>query len=93
MIVDSRRVLRGGVRSAIVSACPAIYESVGICFFWEWAFRLGWALQPSGTLALLSLALLGFQCLVCNSRFFPLCVASDCTPLATLLPFPKSIGF
>ena len=48
--------------------------------------------SPSESLALVSLALLGFQCLVCNGRFFPPCVAQDCTPLATLLPFPKSAG-
>ena len=46
--------------------------------------------SPSAPLALVSLALLGFRCLVCNGRFFPPCVAQDCTPLATLLPFPKS---
>ena len=48
--------------------------------------------SPSAPLALVSLALLGFHCLVCNGRFFPPCVAQDCTPLATLLPFPKSAG-
>ena len=48
--------------------------------------------SPSAPLALVSLALLGFHCLVCNGRFFPPCVAQDCTPLATLLPFSESFG-
>ena len=68
--------------------CAGVDRISAICTSFLSALGMG----PSAPLALVSLALLGFQCLVCNGRFFPPCVAQDCTPLATLLPFPKSAG-